>query len=148
MSRTYSEIEVADEIAKLVRIFEVVAQQQPELAAGLSCAVGMSQLWANKFAPGHPDHPFPNFSIALKEIPQRAINGEIHMAKHRPIKGDIKAGRIRELILQQSLEFGAMMIIEQMEGKTSEATIRTSIRNLYREGKLVRLSKGVYRVSP
>src|SRR5690242_4815252 len=57
------ELEVVRAFTPLIRMFETVAKNQPELAKGLNHAVALTKLHAQRYAPGDPTHPFPNFGI-------------------------------------------------------------------------------------
>lgn len=163
--RSYTELEVALEIEKLVRLYEVTAVNKPELKPGLACAVGLSQLWSQKFAPGHDAHPYPNFGMALKDIPGKAVKGEIELSKPKPVENNRQEGRYKTTspvnpakmspdvsliyneIMAQTMEFGYAMIREKVPAVISPEQIRSVIGRLVKYGSIKRISEGKYEVT-
>lgn len=162
--KTYSELEVANEFAKLVRLFEITAAHKPELTAGLSCAVGLSQLWCQKYAPGDPCHPFSDFGMDAKSVIQQASLGGIVLRKPRPVEAGQKQEERRavprvkpealspelkhiyDTVMAQTLQFGINMIREKCPNHITDTQIRSLIYRMHQHNMIVKLAKGKYEV--
>lgn len=58
-----NELEIAQSFKPLVHILEQTIRQRPNLADGLNVAIAMTKLHSQRFAPGHSEHPYKDFSL-------------------------------------------------------------------------------------
>ena len=163
--RKYNELEVAEEFAKAVRLFEIMAAHKPQLRTGLSAAVALSKLWCQKYEPGNPAHPFPNFNMALSEIPDNAEANRIRLERPEPVEDkseksrrprtpspvdpEILSGENAEVystILMQIKEFGYAMLRKNISNNITEGQIKGMMYRLHHQGVIKRVRDGVYEV--
>lgn len=100
----YSELEVAFELEKIVRMLERAAMGNPELRNGLSAACEMTKLWSLKYAPGDEQHPFHGTTAKTLDIFKRAKAGEISMGSPMPIGETERQRRTRRTVEKRQLD--------------------------------------------